>query len=259
MDSQKVYTKENPLVVWHFAGDTLRDGSPLPKSGDVLATIRNPKLCERGWHGSVRLIDALKYAPGARLSRRGLYGEVLAQEDKHCASDAVMLADYVDVRAAVVRVMRRVALHALRVSAADALDKAGLAKEAAGLRALPDDCDLRAAADAARAAARAARAARAAADAAADTAADAAAYAADAAADAAADTAADAARAAADAAADAADAAARAARAAAYAAAYAAARAARAAAYAAAYAAADAAADAARTLFNDWLTEEVSK
>jgi xylose isomerase len=51
---------------------------------------------------------------------------------------------------------RRVALHAIRVTAADALDAAGLKNEAEKLRALKDDCDMSAAYAAADAAARAA-------------------------------------------------------------------------------------------------------
>ena len=138
-----------PLTVWHFAGSTLRDGKPLPNAGTRLPRVEKPVPCERGYHGSVRLLDALRYAPGTLLAQCDLRGTIIANGnpvvDKHVASVRVYLTDYVDVRAVLVAWSRRVALHAIRVTAADALDAAGVTEHARKLRALPDDVDLLAA------------------------------------------------------------------------------------------------------------------
>ena len=162
----------NETVVWHFAGKTLRDGSPLPAAGTCFDDPRDKngdagpvKPCVRGYHGSRRLIDALSYAPGTMLALRSLSGSVLPHgdpEDKLCASHCRMATGYVDVREVLVRFARHCALTALRVYAADALDAAGLHTHASSLRTLHDDCDLNAASDAASAASAASYAARAA-------------------------------------------------------------------------------------------------
>lgn len=85
------------VTCWHFAGATLRDGRPLPKAGETL-THDGPVIpCESGFHGSVRAIDALGYAPGAMVARVRLSGTVVAHDkDKHAASARTNLTDYVD-------------------------------------------------------------------------------------------------------------------------------------------------------------------
>jgi len=84
-------------TVWHFAADKLRDGRPLPKAGDALHHAGEVIPCESGYHGSVRLRDALGYAPGPFVARRQLSGTVVPHNtDKHAASDCLMLTDYVD-------------------------------------------------------------------------------------------------------------------------------------------------------------------
>ncbi len=52
-------------------------------------------MCIRGYHGSVRALDALKYAPGPICCRVRLSGEILADTDKLCASrrEVIWLAD----------------------------------------------------------------------------------------------------------------------------------------------------------------------
>ena len=54
-----------PIEAWHFlkTPNTLRDGSTF-EVGQWLPEIADPVLCVRGYHGSRRAIDALKYAPG---------------------------------------------------------------------------------------------------------------------------------------------------------------------------------------------------
>lgn len=54
---------------WHFVGDTLRDGRPIPPDGEWLEHDGPVKMCESGLHASDRIIDALKYAPGNTICR----------------------------------------------------------------------------------------------------------------------------------------------------------------------------------------------
>jgi len=52
---------------YHFTGDTLRDGSPLPPVGKWLTHRGEIEPCKRGLHASEHPIDALQYAPGTKL------------------------------------------------------------------------------------------------------------------------------------------------------------------------------------------------
>ena len=153
-------------IVWWFGGDKLRDGSPIPPPGEQFPHRTDPRPCEHGWHGSERLIDALTYANGTNLGQRLLTGTVIphgSPVDKYCASDGYYLTPCVDVRDVLVAWSRRVALHAIRVTAADALRATKipvLIDHAEKLVALSDDCDLCAASDASYAARDAAHDAR---------------------------------------------------------------------------------------------------
>ena len=50
--------------------------------------------CVNGLHASKRIIDALKYAPGAHLWLVDLSGEVVVSDDKVCASERKYLAGF---------------------------------------------------------------------------------------------------------------------------------------------------------------------
>lgn len=80
---------------WHFSGPTLRDGSPLPRKGDILTLDGKVKMCWRGYHASIRAIDALGYAPGAMVCRVRLYNATVGG-DKAVALKRKNLTDYVD-------------------------------------------------------------------------------------------------------------------------------------------------------------------
>ncbi len=75
------------MKAWHFLKDdcSLRNkvnGRKYVKPGLKL-THKGPLiLCESGLHASVRLIDALKYAPGSMLCRVECGGEIKTQTDK---------------------------------------------------------------------------------------------------------------------------------------------------------------------------------
>lgn len=65
------------LLGWHFVGDTLRDGRPIPPDG-VWLRHEGPVIpCESGLHMSIEPFNALQYAPGATLCRVELKGEII--------------------------------------------------------------------------------------------------------------------------------------------------------------------------------------
>lgn len=55
------------MIAYHFVGEKLRDGSPVPPDGKWLRFKGIPTLCVRGLHASVDPFDALQYAPGCTL------------------------------------------------------------------------------------------------------------------------------------------------------------------------------------------------
>ena len=55
------------IRAWHFVGDTLRDGRPVPPDGEWLVHDGEVKMCEIGLHASRHPFDALRYAQGAIL------------------------------------------------------------------------------------------------------------------------------------------------------------------------------------------------
>lgn len=57
------------IKAWHFTGDTLRDGQPIPPVGKWLVHEGSVSLCVRGLHASRKLLDACEYAPAAMLHR----------------------------------------------------------------------------------------------------------------------------------------------------------------------------------------------
>ena len=69
-------------LAWHFAGETLRDGSPIPQDGEWLEHSGPLKMCTSGLHASRNPFDALKYAPGATLCLVEIGGEIIEDKDK---------------------------------------------------------------------------------------------------------------------------------------------------------------------------------
>src|SRR3990167_3097287 len=51
------------VLAWHFVGNKLKDGRPLPKSGVVLKQSGTIVPCKNGLHGSIKIVDGLRYAP----------------------------------------------------------------------------------------------------------------------------------------------------------------------------------------------------
>ena len=82
----------NERVAWHFTGNTLRDGSPIPAIGETLIYDGKIKLCESGYHWSLKPHQALRYAPGSRLHMVQYGGEVIMGDDKGVSSQRTILA-----------------------------------------------------------------------------------------------------------------------------------------------------------------------
>ena len=55
------------IRAYHFVGDKLRDGRPVPPDGEWLVHDGPVKMCESGLHASRHPFDALTYAPGPIL------------------------------------------------------------------------------------------------------------------------------------------------------------------------------------------------
>lgn len=82
---------DKKILVWHFTdGLRLRDGQPL-EVGKTYTHNGEVKICESGYHASERLIDALKYAPGAQVSRVECWGSVKTEDDKLVARNRKVL------------------------------------------------------------------------------------------------------------------------------------------------------------------------
>jgi hypothetical protein len=67
---------------WHFVGDTLRDGSPVPEDGVWLEHEGPIEICVSGLHFSPHPFDALQYAPGPVLCRVEVESVVAREDDK---------------------------------------------------------------------------------------------------------------------------------------------------------------------------------
>src|SRR3990172_7978050 len=70
-----------PIYAWHFVANTLRDGRPVPKDGELLKHPGHPIPCESGLHASLAPYDALKYAPGNTLCLVKCGGEIIHHDN----------------------------------------------------------------------------------------------------------------------------------------------------------------------------------
>ena len=92
-------------IGWHFlpengklAHNPRRNGGKPVETGVPLPQYKSkPIACERGYHASLRAIDALQYAPGPLVSRVELTGEVVEQHDKTCAQGRTHISPIIDV------------------------------------------------------------------------------------------------------------------------------------------------------------------
>ena len=91
------------MLGYHFVGETLRDGRPIPPDGEWLIYEGPVAPCKSGLHMSEHPFDALKYAPGSTLCLVELDGDIVAhgtpEQDKHvgrrrriiCRADATTM------------------------------------------------------------------------------------------------------------------------------------------------------------------------
>jgi hypothetical protein len=79
------------MQAYHFTGNTLRDGRPVPPVGEKLAFDGELVLCECGLHASLQPFDALQYAPGPMLHLVECGGTVLHQDDKLVCTERTIL------------------------------------------------------------------------------------------------------------------------------------------------------------------------
>jgi hypothetical protein len=70
------------IRAWHFVGNTLRDGSPVPPDGVWLKHRGVLRMCESGLHASLQPFDALQYAPGSTLCLVDCGGHIYEGDDK---------------------------------------------------------------------------------------------------------------------------------------------------------------------------------
>ena len=101
---------------YHFTGDTLRDGRPIPKPGVWLKHDGPVIPCKSGLHASEHPFDALAYAPGNLLHKVRLRGNITPHGnpvDKYCASERRIVAT-IDAECVMRSFARRVALDAVK-------------------------------------------------------------------------------------------------------------------------------------------------
>jgi hypothetical protein len=80
------------MRAWHFVGDTLRDGRPVPADGVKLVHDGQLIICGSGLHASLRPAHALEYAPGSTLCLVECGGEIIHQSDKLVCSERTIIA-----------------------------------------------------------------------------------------------------------------------------------------------------------------------
>lgn len=84
------------IEAWHFLRSDGCLKYPPHTKVEAGMTFRlpdgqTPILCWRGWHASVRAIDALRYAPGPIICRVRPGGEIIHDDDKMVASERTVL------------------------------------------------------------------------------------------------------------------------------------------------------------------------
>jgi len=77
---------------WHFA--KIENGNPVMRDGTIIEIgkeyhVEKAELCESGYHGSARIIDALQHAPGPWISKRIITGDIKKGKDKVCGKRCI--------------------------------------------------------------------------------------------------------------------------------------------------------------------------
>src|SRR5271166_2489040 len=106
--------KTEPILAWHFVGDKLRNGAPIPADGVTLRFRGRLIMCESGFHASRRIIDALSYAPGDTVCRVLIGGETIEEPDKLVASERSILWR-LDAKELLLEFTRKIALSVIHL------------------------------------------------------------------------------------------------------------------------------------------------
>jgi hypothetical protein len=85
---------KNKNIAYHFVGDKLRDGRPVPRDGVWLKHVGEVKICESGLHASRDPFDALTYAPGSILCKVHVRGIVSEDGDKLVCRERKIIARF---------------------------------------------------------------------------------------------------------------------------------------------------------------------
>jgi hypothetical protein len=80
------------MKAYHFTGDKLRNGDPIPPIGEWLVFDGEPQLCVQGLHASIDPYDALTCAPGTLLHKVELGGKIIHSSDKMVATRRKIIA-----------------------------------------------------------------------------------------------------------------------------------------------------------------------
>jgi len=83
---------EVSVKAWHFVGETLRDGRPVPKDDEKLVYTGPLELCASGLHAGREPFDALLYAPGPVLCLVECGGKIVPSDDKLVCSERTIIA-----------------------------------------------------------------------------------------------------------------------------------------------------------------------
>lgn len=88
---------------YHFVGDTLRDGRPVPPDGEWLKHEGPLRMCASGLHAGLTPWDALCYAPGPVLCEVEV-GECSITRDDKVVTSARKIVRRVDITVALRRI-----------------------------------------------------------------------------------------------------------------------------------------------------------
>jgi hypothetical protein len=83
--------RKRKILAWHFCGDTLRDGRPIPPDGEALDHEGELIMCAKGLHASVKIMDALSYSPGYIICRVKCEGIIIKDTDKLVCSKRTII------------------------------------------------------------------------------------------------------------------------------------------------------------------------
>ena len=106
-----------PILAWHFLAEDRKMAyrRTLVQVGKTYSTRKPLAFCSSGLHASVRIIDALQYAPGPICCRVRMSGQIMEDYDKLCSSRRKVLA-MADITAVLHEFSCRVAEEALRAA-----------------------------------------------------------------------------------------------------------------------------------------------